>query len=98
MVGFRDEHDGSLSTNQMTTDFIEPARIERGEIPGWVQLQSDKELAITYMLALHYSDRLPEKAEASARVRTDPPVPSKNDPGGAVAGPGTQYSSTTCCT
>ena len=37
-------------------------------------------------------------APASARVRTDPPVPSKNDPGGAVAGPGTQYSSTTCCT
>lgn len=61
MVGFRNEQDGSLSTNkELTTDFIEPALIERGEAPGWVQLPTDKEIAVEVMLRLHYCDALPE--------------------------------------
>ncbi len=47
----------------MTTDFIEPARIERGEIPGWVQLSTDKEIAITVIMELYYTDALPERPE-----------------------------------
>jgi hypothetical protein len=63
MAGFRDEPDGSLSTQEMTTDFIEPARIERGEMPGWVRLPTDKEIAINVMLSMNYIDALPESAE-----------------------------------
>jgi len=63
MTGFRDEQDGSLSTTKMTTDFIEPARIERGEVPGWVQLPTDKEIAITVMMGLSYVDALPENPD-----------------------------------
>jgi len=63
MAGFRNEQDGSLSTKEITTDFIEPARIERGEVPGWVQLQTDKEIAIKVMLGLNYVDALPESSE-----------------------------------
>ena len=63
MAGFRDEQDGSLSTREMTTDFIEPARIERGEMPGWAELPTDKEIAIEVMLAMNYIDALPETAE-----------------------------------
>ena len=63
MAGFRDELDGSLSTKEMTTDFIEPARIERGEVPGWVQLPTDKEIAITVMMGMRYVDALPETSE-----------------------------------
>jgi hypothetical protein len=63
MVGFRDEQEDSLSTTDMTTDFIEPARIERGEMPGWVELQTDKEIAIKVMLAMNYIDALPERLE-----------------------------------
>jgi len=63
MAGFRDEQDGSISTKEMTTDLIEPARIERGEMPGWVQLPTDKEIAITVMLGMNYTDALPENPE-----------------------------------
>jgi len=63
MTGFRDEQDGSLSTTKMTTDFIEPARIERGGMPGWVQLPTDKEIAITVMMGLSYVDALPENPD-----------------------------------
>ncbi len=41
MARFRDEQEGSLSTKEMTTGIIEPARIERGEMPGWVELHHD---------------------------------------------------------
>jgi hypothetical protein len=47
----------------MTTDFIEPARIERGEMPGWVELRTDDEIAITIMIGLSYIDALPENPE-----------------------------------
>jgi hypothetical protein len=63
MAGFRDEQDGSLSTRELTTDFIEPARIERGEVRGWVELLTDKDISITIMLGLKYADALPESAE-----------------------------------
>lgn len=63
MTGFRNDHDGSLTTNKLTTDFIEPGRIERGEADGWRELPSDKELAIEAMLVMNYSDSLPESAE-----------------------------------
>ena len=63
MTGFRDEQDGSLSTTKMATDFIEPARIERGEVPGWVQLPTDKEIAITVMMGLSYVDALSENPD-----------------------------------
>jgi hypothetical protein len=63
LEGFRDEQNGSISTQEITTDFIEPARIEHGEIPGWVQLRTDKEIAISVMMAMSYVDALPETAE-----------------------------------
>jgi len=67
MTGFRDEQEGSLSTTKMVTDFIEPARIERGEMSGWVQLPTDKEIAITFMMGLSYVDALPENPDDLAR-------------------------------
>jgi hypothetical protein len=54
----------------MTTDFIEPARIERGEMPGWVELPTDKEIAIEVMLAMNYNDSLPETVED---MKPEPP-------------------------
>ena len=47
LAGFRNEQDGSLSTNQLTTEFIEPARIERGEMPGWKELSEIRNFAIS---------------------------------------------------
>jgi hypothetical protein len=63
MAGFRDEQDGSLSTNEMTTDSIEPARIERGEVPGWVELPAEGDLAVAVMMMIGYVDALPERPE-----------------------------------
>ena len=60
-----------LSTQRMTTDFIEPARIERGEAPGWVQLSANQEIAISVMLSMGYVDLLPETAE-EIKVPQDP--------------------------
>lgn len=38
-AGFRNDQDGSILTQTLRTDFIEPARIERGEAPGWEELE-----------------------------------------------------------
>ncbi len=45
-AGFRNEQDGSLLTKELTTDFIDPARIERGEMPEWSELTEIKNFAI----------------------------------------------------
>lgn len=63
MQGFRDEQDGSLSTKKMTTGAVEPARIERGEVPGWVQLPIENDLAISAMMVMGYVDALPENSQ-----------------------------------
>ncbi len=46
LAGFRNEQDGSLLTKELTTGFIEPARIERGEMPGWTELAEIKNCVI----------------------------------------------------
>jgi hypothetical protein len=71
MAGFRNEQDGSLSTKEILTDFIEPARIERGEMPGWTELSTDREIAIEVMLSLNYIDALPESPED---MKPEPPA------------------------
>jgi hypothetical protein len=38
VAGFRDEQTGSILTRELTTEFVEPARIERGEAPGWSEI------------------------------------------------------------
>jgi hypothetical protein len=63
MTGFRDEQDGSLTTNELTTDFIEPARIERGEVPGWERIPTDRDIAIEVMMVMGYTDAMPETPE-----------------------------------
>jgi hypothetical protein len=63
MAGFRDDQNGSLSTKEMTTEFIEPVRIERGEMPGWRELPTDNDIAITVMMEMKYVDALPERPE-----------------------------------
>lgn len=70
MQGFRNEQDGSLSSKKITTDAIEPAKIERGEVSGWVELPTDQELAIKVMLGMTYVDSLPENAEDLREMTT----------------------------
>jgi hypothetical protein len=40
--GFRDEQDGSISAQEMRTDFIDPARIVSGELLGWREVPNDE--------------------------------------------------------
>jgi len=70
MTGFRDEQTGSLSADHIRTAFIEPTLIESGKMPGWVQLQTDKEIAIEVMIVLDYVDALPESAD---ELKSEPP-------------------------
>jgi hypothetical protein len=37
-AGFRDEQNGSIITKELTTGFVEPALIGRGEAPGWAEI------------------------------------------------------------
>jgi hypothetical protein len=70
MVGYRDEQNGSITAQELKTDFIDFARIERGEVPGWVQLSADKEIAIEVILEIGYVDSLPESSEDMVRKDT----------------------------
>jgi hypothetical protein len=63
MQGFRDERSGSLITNSLTTDRIEPAKIERGEVPGWTEVGISDDLAVTVMMRMGYIDAVPENAK-----------------------------------
>jgi hypothetical protein len=60
VTGFKDEQTGGLWTRQMTTDFIEPYKIERGEVRGWTKVESRADLSVQPMFSMGYSDVLPE--------------------------------------
>jgi hypothetical protein len=49
VAGFRDEQDGSILTRELTTDFVEPARIERGEAPGWSEVTEIRNYIIDHI-------------------------------------------------
>jgi hypothetical protein len=67
IVGFRDEQEDSITAQEFKTDFVDFARIERGEIPGWVELSTDKEIAIKVFFEMGYVDSLPESVEDMTR-------------------------------
>jgi hypothetical protein len=60
VTGFKDEQTGGLWTRQITTDFIEPHKIERGEVKGWAKVESSADLSVQPMFSMGYSDFMPE--------------------------------------
>jgi hypothetical protein len=71
-AGFRDEQDGSLLTKELTTDFIEPARIERGEMPGWSELTELRNAAIDRIVSTEIEQG---DAPSSARAQRADAIP-----------------------
>jgi Restriction endonuclease len=69
LQGFKNDQNGSIITNEMKTDFIDPARIERGEMPDWIEIRDKNELAVSVTLAMRYVDTLPETLEEFHRMR-----------------------------
>jgi len=60
VVGLMDEQTGSLRTREIITEGIEPAKIERGDLPGWSRLPSIDELSISPVIRMGYVDYQPE--------------------------------------
>jgi len=65
LVGLKDEQTGGVVTREMTTDFVEPALIERGEVEGWNEIQDPEKLSVRPVLRLGYSDVEPEESATS---------------------------------
>jgi len=63
MVGFRDGQDGSLSAQELKTDFIDPDRIISGELPGWKEISLEDGTGIECYLRFGVSQGLPETVE-----------------------------------
>lgn len=63
LEGFRDDQNDSIITKELRTDFVDPSRIERGEMPGWTEVPAKDDLAIQVMFAMGYVDALPETPE-----------------------------------
>lgn len=59
IVGFRDEQDGSISAQEMKTDFIDPTRIVNCEMPGWREV-TNKDTPIECFLQFGFTEYLPE--------------------------------------
>jgi hypothetical protein len=57
---FRDGQNCSIIAKELRTDFITPERIERGEMPGWVEIPDKDELAVSVMFAVGYVNGLPD--------------------------------------
>ena len=57
--GFQNEQSGGLFTRTFTTDFLEPAAIEQGLVPGWHKIADRNVLAPHPVFMMSYSDVLP---------------------------------------
>lgn len=49
VAGFRDEQSGSIITKELTTECVEPARIERGEAVGWSEMTDFRNYEIDHI-------------------------------------------------
>ena len=77
VVGFRDEQDGSITAQEMKTDFLDPAKIMSGEVPGWKEIVDSEK--IECLLRFGVSQTLPETVEELKEMRgdTNPGSPSR---------------------
>lgn len=66
--GLIDEQKGTISTNNILTDFIEPILIEQGKVPGWTEIPNLEELSARPVLTLGYSDILPDGRTAKGII------------------------------
>jgi hypothetical protein len=73
IVGFRDEQEGSISAQRMETDFIDPARITSGELPGWKEIPEKTQ--IECYLRFGVSQCLPETIEELQAQQVPKPGP-----------------------
>jgi hypothetical protein len=71
VVGFRDEQDGSITAQEMKTDFLDPTRIMNGEIPGWKEIVEDEQ--IECFLRFGVSQTLPQTVEELNKMRVNNP-------------------------
>lgn len=62
--GFQNEQTGGLITRTLTTESIEPFRIEQGLVEGWSRVDDPASLAVEPVMRLAYSDVLPTSEEA----------------------------------
>jgi hypothetical protein len=70
LEGFRDDQNGSISTKELKTDFIDPARIERGDLPGWTEIPDKDALAVRVPIGMGYVDALPETIQEFKAMRS----------------------------
>jgi hypothetical protein len=54
--GLHDEQKGGLITKQLQTGEIYPHAIERGEVPGWVEIEDPSKLSVKILLRFDYSN------------------------------------------
>lgn len=57
--GFHNEQTGAITAKSFTTDFINPYKIERGEIKGWRRIADPAKLAVKPTLEISYIDYIP---------------------------------------
>ena len=67
VVGFRDEQDGSITAQEMKTDFLDPAKIMSGQMPGWKEIGDGER--IECFLRFGVSQTLPETVEQLEEMR-----------------------------
>jgi len=60
IVGFRDEQEGTISTQEITTGAIDPALITSGELPGWEEIPAHKDSQVECFLRFDVIEYLPE--------------------------------------
>jgi len=59
--GFENVQTGAIITKELRTDWIEPSKIERGEVPGWTEITNREGLSIEVMFKMDYSDLYNDK-------------------------------------
>jgi hypothetical protein len=59
--GFENAQTGAIRTKELRPDWIEPSKIERGEVPGWTEITNQEGVSIEAMFKMDYSDFYSDK-------------------------------------
>jgi Restriction endonuclease len=66
LQGFQDVQKGGVITKKLRTEFIEPRKIESGEVPGWIKIDDPSNLPFEVFFHLGYSDMYDDGTDPNA--------------------------------
>lgn len=72
--GFVDEQKDAITTNSLTTDFIDFSAIQRGDAAGWTEITDKDGMAVKVVFRMGVVDALPESVDEFQKMHAPRPA------------------------